>query len=165
AVSLRWLATGSRSSTRIAPASAASRPHISRMVVVLPAPSGPIRPNISPRSTDSDSASTAVVRPYRFVTPSRMIAGITASLLQRDLGFHGHPRLEDAAAIVDRHLHAVHELRALVRRLHVARRELRFLRDVAERSGDAAAGGGNYGGPLPQAPARHRRLLDPPGGP
>ena len=34
-----------------------------RMVVVLPAPSGPIRPNISPRSTDSDSSLTAVVWP------------------------------------------------------------------------------------------------------
>ena len=62
------------------------------------------------------------------------------SAAKGNLRLDGHAGLEHAVLVVDRHLHAVHELRPLVRRLHVARREFGLLRDVADRSGDARAG-------------------------
>src|SRR5215467_12139088 len=44
-----------------------SRPRISRIVVVLPAPFGPRNPVIFPGSTVNDRLSTAIVSPYRLV--------------------------------------------------------------------------------------------------
>ena len=44
------------------------------MAVVFPAPSGPITPNISPRATSSETASSAVTAPYFLVTFSKAIA-------------------------------------------------------------------------------------------
>ncbi len=44
-----------------------SRPRISRMVVVLPAPFGPRNPVILPGSTVNDRSSTAIVSPYRLL--------------------------------------------------------------------------------------------------
>jgi len=42
----------------------------SRIVVVLPAPLGPMKPKTSPRSTVRSSSSTAVSDPKRFVSPT-----------------------------------------------------------------------------------------------
>src|SRR5512139_554049 len=100
------------------------------MVVVLPAPSGPMRPNISPRRTSNDKPLTASTAPNRLITRSTVMAtsfiGLSSlpARLQRHLGLDRHPLLEDAAAVVNRHLDAVHELRPLLAGLHVARREL-----------------------------------------
>src|SRR5262249_16243300 len=140
-VSRRWSRTGSRSRTRTAPEVAGSSPQISRIVVVFPAPSGPMRPNISPRSTENDSAVTAVGGPYRFVTRSSEMLGIDDLLRQRNLGFDRHARLQHTLPVVDRYLDAVDELRAFVGGLNVARRELRLLRHVGELSGDTCAAG------------------------
>src|SRR6185437_16356578 len=49
------------------PAVGASRPRISRIVVVLPAPFGPRKPVIFPGATSNDRSSTAVVAPYLLV--------------------------------------------------------------------------------------------------
>ncbi len=45
------------------PASGARRPPTHSIVVVLPAPLGPIRPKISPGSTSKDTSATATVVP------------------------------------------------------------------------------------------------------
>src|SRR5687767_11513136 len=109
---------GSRSAIRTAPLSARSNPHITRIIVVFPAPSGPMMPNISPRSTAHDTFASAVVEPYRLVTLSRLTAAI-----DRNLHFDRHSHLEHARAIVDADLDAIDELRSLFRGLYVARRE------------------------------------------
>ena len=99
-----------------------SRPQIIRIVVVLPAPSGPIRPNISPRSTVSDSSPTASDRPYRLTTPVERDGASSART-----GSPPRPAcraFSTPVLVVHRHLHAVHELGAVLRGLHVARREL-----------------------------------------
>ncbi len=62
--SARTSRTGSRPSTAIEPLSGARRPSTHSMVVVLPAPLGPMRPKISPRATSKLTPSTASVRPY-----------------------------------------------------------------------------------------------------
>src|SRR6187399_382148 len=103
------------------------------MVVVLPAPSGPIRPNISPGSTANDSSRTASVRPNRFVTRSSLMA-----LLDKlDLRFDGHTDLQHALFVVHRHLDAIHELRAVLGSLNVPRRELRSRGNVADGAGQS----------------------------
>src|SRR2546427_10873808 len=101
------------------PWSGGTNPHISRMVVVLPAPSGPISPNISPRSTDNVSSLTATVVPNFLVTRSSAMVVVVLSLLclraliarsallattvrlvrQRDLGFHRHAGFENAGTV------------------------------------------------------------------
>jgi len=47
--------------------------------VDLPAPFGPRNPNISPSSTERETRSNAVTVPYRFDTPSAVIAVIAAA--------------------------------------------------------------------------------------
>src|SRR5947207_6812686 len=49
------------------PSVAGMKPVRIRIVVVLPAPLGPRKPRISPRSTRKLTSSTAVKRPYRLV--------------------------------------------------------------------------------------------------
>ena len=136
-------------------------------VVVLPAPSGPMTPNISPRPTSKLSPSTALGRAERLADVDE---------LDRALGpGHGRPPCRPALAsststgmpglrmplpVVDRHLHAVHELRALGRRLDVARRELRPRRDEGDASGQTIAGVGDDRRRLIDPQARHERLLD-----
>ena len=51
----------------------------------------------------------------------------------RELDLDRHARLENPLPVVDRHLHAVHELRSLGRRLDVAGRELAGRRLDAEQ--------------------------------
>src|ERR1700751_1478824 len=50
-----------------------SRPRMSRIVVVLPAPFGPRNPVILPGATLNDKLSTATVSPYRLVRPRASI--------------------------------------------------------------------------------------------
>ena len=51
----------SKPSTLLAPASRFSNPKMTRVVVLFPAPSGPIRPKVSPRSTSNETESTALI--------------------------------------------------------------------------------------------------------
>src|SRR5437773_8960907 len=55
---------GSRPSTEVRPASALRTPSMHSMVVVLPAPLGPMSPKISPSNTSKETSSTATVEPY-----------------------------------------------------------------------------------------------------
>src|SRR4051794_1001233 len=50
---------------RTEPASGSSTPRMMRIVVVLPAPFGPTKPNSCPGSTVNDSPSSATTSPYR----------------------------------------------------------------------------------------------------
>ncbi len=54
---------------------------IMRMVVVLPAPLGPMKPQSEPRGTSRSSSDTAVVAPKVLVTPRRRMAESKPSLL------------------------------------------------------------------------------------
>jgi hypothetical protein len=54
---------GSSPQLRTSPWFGASSPSTTRRVVVLPAPSGPISPNISPRSTEKLTRSAATTLP------------------------------------------------------------------------------------------------------
>ena len=49
----------------MAPRSGLRSPSMHSIVVVLPAPLGPIKPKISPSLTSNDTSSTATVRPYQ----------------------------------------------------------------------------------------------------
>ncbi len=51
---------------------------IMRIVVVLPAPFGPMNPYIAPRGIVRSSLSTAVTLPNVFVTPTNSIAAACA---------------------------------------------------------------------------------------
>ena len=64
-----------------------------RIDVVLPAPSGPIRPNISPASTANDTSSTARTAPYRLVTRSKANRGRHAAVLAGNSASTGMPGL------------------------------------------------------------------------
>src|SRR5436190_12529051 len=67
-----------RPNTSSRPASGLMMSRIVRISVVLPAPFGPSRPKISPRSTCSDTLSRATVWPKRLVTPSARIGRLEA---------------------------------------------------------------------------------------
>ena len=54
---------GSRPRTEMVPRSGLRRPSMHSMVVVFPAPLGPIKPKISPSFTSKDTSSTATVEP------------------------------------------------------------------------------------------------------
>src|SRR6185503_9321297 len=118
------------------PASARSSPHISRIAVVLPAPSEPISPNISPRCTSRVRASSALVVPYFLTTPSNSIA----AFIEPELRIHRHPLLQHAGAVIDGYLDAVDQLRPLVGCLDIPRRELRLWRHVGDLARHSVAG-------------------------
>ena len=66
--------------TAISPASGSSRPAIIEIEVVLPAPLGPRRPNVSPSSIEKLTPPTAVRSPNRLTMPvaERTVAKIPA---------------------------------------------------------------------------------------
>src|SRR6185503_21058981 len=64
-------------STSIVPPLGWIRPSAIRIVVVLPAPFGPRKPNSSPRSTVRSRPSTAASSPYRLLRPTALIADVT----------------------------------------------------------------------------------------
>src|SRR5512141_3183609 len=69
------------SSTRAVPDVGSDKPSSIRMVVVLPAPFGPKRPNTSPGRTLRSSLSTAVKSPYFLVRARVLIAGAPPAVL------------------------------------------------------------------------------------
>src|SRR2546427_10728071 len=71
-----------RSSKRISPASGRSKPAIRRSVVVLPQPEPPTRETSSPRPISSESPSTAVDAPKRFVRRARLRRTAAGELLE-----------------------------------------------------------------------------------
>ena len=111
---------------------AASRPRITRSVVVLPAPSGPIRPNISPRCT---SKLTPVDAPTELAVAAGQALDldharrrvIVRSLAAPPAGARssrasaGMPGLKRPSRVVEADLDLVDELHALVAGLDVLR--------------------------------------------
>src|SRR5215204_2134037 len=73
---------GSRPSTRSVPPVTGETALIIRIVDVFPAPFGPRKPKVSPRSTTKSIPSTAVNSPKRFVRP---VASIRGELLPTDV--------------------------------------------------------------------------------
>ena len=69
--SMRWPAKV------IEPPSGSKTPAIMLNSVVLPAPFGPMTPQISPASTSNDTSSTATRPRKRLVTPSRARSALT----------------------------------------------------------------------------------------
>ena len=67
----------SRPSWRIVPLVCGSRPAMARSRVVLPQPEGPRKQTNSPRSIDSDTASSAVNMPNLLVTRSTSRYGMS----------------------------------------------------------------------------------------
>ena len=57
-----------------------------RSVVVLPAPSGPIRPNISPRRTSKLTSEAARTLPKRRVRPRALTSGSVTAARRRAKG-------------------------------------------------------------------------------
>src|SRR5207302_11226897 len=79
----------------------------------------------------------------------------SSRFLERDLRFDGHAGLEHALPVVERDFETIDQLRAILGRLHVARREFRFRRDVTDGAGRArSAGVGEDSCRLAQAYAR-----------
>ncbi len=68
------------------PSSGAVMPTIMRMVVVFPAPLGPMRPKMRPGLTERLSPSTAVKSPKRFVTRSSLRVGFCSLKISRLAG-------------------------------------------------------------------------------
>src|SRR4030042_647451 len=140
-----WLRR-SKPRTRAVPDAGRRIPHRSRMVVVLPAPSGPTRPNISPWRTLKSRPRTASTSSKVFLRPLAEMAnsGMEASLLgRRERSDHGIGRqsgLEQAVLIGQLDLDAEHQLDPVLARLHVLRRELRLGRNVGDRSGERPVG-------------------------
>src|SRR5262245_18484359 len=58
------------------PPSGARKPSTHSIVVVFPAPFGPIRPKISPSWTSNDTSETATVRPYNLRMFSTRTTGV-----------------------------------------------------------------------------------------
>ena len=77
-----------------------------------------------------------------------------------ELRLDRHARLENAGLVVGRDLDAVHEFRALVGGLHVARRELGLRRDEGDRAGQPLAGIGHERRGLADLQLRHQPLVD-----
>src|ERR1700704_1695784 len=65
--------------TEIVPRSGFRNPSTHSIVVVLPAPLGPISPKISPSFTSNDTSSTATVEPYVFRKPETRMTGAAAT--------------------------------------------------------------------------------------
>src|SRR5260370_6157651 len=93
---------GSRSRTEIAPRSGVRSPSTHSIVVVLPAPLGPIRPKICPASTSKEMPSTATVDPYVFRIAETRTTGLLSTNGELEAAFerHGH-RTQTVARIVD----------------------------------------------------------------
>src|SRR5215831_13005451 len=67
-----------------------------RMVVVLPAPLGPTKPNISPRGTVKSTSSSATCPAYRLYRPSTSIIASPLDVPHREAGAVGGEALDDA---------------------------------------------------------------------
>ncbi len=100
------------------------------MVVVLPAPSGPIRPKTSPCPTTRSRPSTAETAPYLLTRPVAWIAASFTALPFRtdvDLGVRRHAGFQQALGIFQLDLHGKNELGALLFCLHRLGGKLRLV--------------------------------------
>src|SRR5574338_1362666 len=112
--------------TQASPPVGSMTPVKSRIVVVLPAPSGPTRPKISPTATVKFTSSTARTAPNERVRWTSLMAstGRICSIRKNDLGIGRHPGFELHVRIVDGDLDAIDQLDPLLLGLDALRREL-----------------------------------------
>src|SRR5512146_3281926 len=98
-------------------------PHIRRMAVVFPAPSGPTSPTISPARTCRFRPSTAPSVPKVFTRSwlSRSISGSMLFCRQGDV--RGHARLEPQVGVSQGQAHCVEGIPSALDGLDVARGE------------------------------------------
>ncbi len=85
-------------SRRTVPLSGLTSPQRTPMVVVLPAPLGPSRPNISPRPTSNPTPSTATTSPNRLQSFSTAMVAIRCTPLR----CHIFPDRKDTTTLVSR---------------------------------------------------------------
>src|SRR5262249_39666727 len=127
-----FTACGSRATswpaTQAWPPVGSMRPQSIRSVVVLPAPSGPTRPKISPRATSTVRRSTAV-RSQNLRVSSCVLMITSGTLLQDQLRVGGHVRLQLMLWVIDLDFDAIDQLQALLGRLNLLRGELGLRRN------------------------------------
>src|SRR5512146_2344464 len=100
------------------PESGCRTPASMRSVVVLPAPSGPTRPKISPACTSNESRSTARRSPKRLLIAETSMAAGALTSLHLHISVGRHAGFELVAGIVDIDLDAINQSHALLLRLH-----------------------------------------------
>src|SRR5262249_48531479 len=120
-----------------------------RRSVVLPAPSGPIRPNSSPRLTSNETPSSAFAPPNCLATLS--------TNTEDDIDWH--PNLQASVSVGDANLDGVDEVGALFPRLDWRWRELGATRDPAHRAAEGLALGTDIEGDLHWLSQVHRGQL------
>src|SRR3954452_8284262 len=156
-------------SIRASPAVGRRTPASMRRVVVLPAQSGPTRPNSSPRPTSKLTPATAVWSPNLRVRPStrrsKSDMGLSPyrrlHLRQPDVGRQAGLELV-GGVLEDAHLDGIDQLHPLLGGLHVLGRELGLGGDVGDLAlvGLAGIGVRGDGGAAPQVDRAHAVLLD-----
>src|SRR5882762_8791224 len=129
-----FTASGSRTTstpaTRAVPEVGSKSPQRIRMVVVLPEPFGPRMPKISPGKISKETSSTATIRPKRRVIERTSTTGVRTkvpppatapapapppgSAAGKDSGIGRQPGLQEPVLGIERHLHAEHDIRALL---------------------------------------------------
>src|SRR5512138_2001712 len=100
-----------------------SAPHIKRIAVVLPAPSGPTSPTISPARTCRSRPSTARKLP-NVRTRFSVSSSTSFDMLFDEDDIGRHAELELALGIADLELYSIDSGAAAFHGLHVAGREL-----------------------------------------
>src|SRR5690349_21071398 len=115
----------SRPSTVAEPPSGSNSVVSIRNNVVLPAPSGPIRPNNSPAVTSSVTASTATILPASNVFDNSLTLTIAVPL-EFNLSVHSDLQI---AVVLHAYFGSVHKIGTLLLRLNGLRCELCFRRD------------------------------------
>src|SRR5436309_5999088 len=156
-------------SMNASPAVGRRTPASMRRVVVLPAPSGPTRPNSSPRPTSKLTPATAVRSPNLRLRPSTRRRGSDMGsspdrrlhLRQPDVGRQAGLELV-GGVLEDAHLDGVDELDPLLGGLHILGRELGLGGDVGDLTGVGLAGIGvrRDRGTAPQPDRADAVLLD-----
>src|SRR5579885_2660827 len=118
--------TTSKPATVAEPPSGLRTPASMRSVVVLPAPSGPTRPKISPAPATKLRRSTASVSAKRRVSSRASTAGSAMGLsgCEHDGRVGGHAGLQLVTRVLDVDAHAVNERHPLRVRLDALRGEL-----------------------------------------
>src|SRR5271168_305661 len=132
----------------MAPASALMMPAIIRSTAVLPAPSGPTSPKISPALTSRFRSSTATRSPKRLLSPRTWIASLGMNRQRQvrrrrrrniDQSIGRHAGFELVLRIIDVDLDPVNQGHALLMRLDALGREFRIGSDKGDAAGEGLA--------------------------
>src|SRR5208337_444426 len=122
----------------ILPCDGSRMPASIRIRVLLPAPSGPMRPKISPPSMERSIPWITSPSSKRLRSPWIWMRAMLLLQAQVDVG--RHPGLEYSFFVGEIDFGLVDELDALLERLHVFGGKLRLAGDVAQGSGKLSLG-------------------------